>query len=407
MHRRALLRYHEEREDSLNDWVDPDFYTREGAGLEVALGSLALGSSPLALLPPELLLIVGEKLGAVDFLAFRASSRRTYEILNRIRSTVLRNTIFDKSAPMHLAGEGPCSEAAVGYYKAGDELAIRFHRDQYSRLASLEDSPSSEKLLCSYCLDLHPRAAFSSDEVAKGPHKRTCKGALRTVRVCEHVSLTFKDVVSLLQHCIVSDTSVFRPQVLCPRGPSCHWQYSSPVAWNSGRMLPSLILVNEHLIPLYGARGQQVVKTPEPRVLTPETRHEPRLASVSHEYISDKLRAMNMYICPHLRSSDVAVLQQLQKKARGVYAVYGWLTTKNPSRLANRTDHVQLCRNLPEESWPVEDAYARCEVPGCKVTANVHISLEDGTIGLKVVRIIGLVLVTDGEWLASTEETAA
>lgn len=230
-----MLRLRGDRDQ--HEWIDPDFYTckliKHGRQETQIAPSSAL--FPLFRLPAELILLVAEHLGVADFLPFRVSNKfRVYEVIDRPTPKVLGGSKFDVSQGIGASHELTMEavDKANMFRRAQDDLAMRFHRDRYTRITEVESSTPSEKLPSSYCLDLHHASAFSVAEAAGDSHERKCKGSLRTYRVCSHVSLSHAQFLKLYHQ---TDKGVEYGRALCPLGPVCKYMSTRPIVANSLR----------------------------------------------------------------------------------------------------------------------------------------------------------------------------
>lgn len=169
--------------DSNQNWCSDEFYTLASSSHKTKLHSLAngiedLGNSAFCGLATELIQEVAGYLRGADFLSLRASCR--------LLASVLENTAID-----------------IYPQQIREEFAWRLHQDWYNRLAqeekvgNIEHSREAGLALCSICSDVHPMAAFSTEEISKGPENRVCKGFSGYFRTCDNYSWTLRDLLEI------------------------------------------------------------------------------------------------------------------------------------------------------------------------------------------------------------------
>jgi hypothetical protein len=114
-------------------------------------------------LPAELILLIAER---VDILSFRSTCHWHHGLTEMMKQKAVEGTVPD----IHASPPNNLVSAAkyAAYYNLRDQMAVRFHLEQFQKLARIETGgtsshdPSTAKLLCSYCLDLHPPSSFHS-----------------------------------------------------------------------------------------------------------------------------------------------------------------------------------------------------------------------------------------------------
>jgi hypothetical protein len=171
VYRRSLLR---NRGGRLATYVSPNFYGTSGSDTNASKSSNALkkdstvetnlDTNMLRRLPPEIILIVSESLGPPDFLVLCATCHWIREVLQSLVTSILQDTIFDPSVTYHNLDQRPGRNI---YYGPLDDLAVRYHRDRFVKLAAIEDYGKADlqrpdqELLCGYCFEFHPLSSFS------------------------------------------------------------------------------------------------------------------------------------------------------------------------------------------------------------------------------------------------------
>jgi len=136
-------------------------------------------------LPGELILDILDLLPPVDALSLRITCRYIRGLSSSISlqsRLTLRDADFDKYA-WRLRKD--CFNRLVEYEEANDDSRRYTPRD---------------RLLCSYCLDFHPRSAFGALETegtAVNARERQCTASASTIYICPHTQMAFEDFLRL------------------------------------------------------------------------------------------------------------------------------------------------------------------------------------------------------------------
>lgn len=261
-------------------------------------------------LPAELILDVAELLEPTDFLSFRASCKWAYRVVQPLSTGILRDTILAEGSTMDFSRYTTWETLRLLLVR--DDIALRFHRDRFGRLASSEIltqilyGKQASKALCGFCLDLHAVSAFSPAELAKSPYERKCVGAMANFRLCEHKHVSLHDIINLRQQGqrVVGFQNPQRT-LLCTKG-CCH-QYPLFTQHNAGSGgRDTLTLVQDY-------------KVAPPHTLTQQARastgQETRgLFDVTLWEIRGILMKLDEYICPHMRTSSPEAFRALVDK---------------------------------------------------------------------------------------------
>ena len=128
------------------------------------------------------------------------------------------------------------------------------------------------KYLCSACLQVHDKLLFYPKELKTDPEKRVCAGAERTLPVCTHHTLTFKQVKA--REC----------RLVCRNGSKVVGHVTIPARTLSGQF--TITSIHEVLKVDAGGLPDQ-------------------------ETLASALKALNEPICPHLDSRDKVVVNIL------------------------------------------------------------------------------------------------
>ncbi|KAJ6109842.1 hypothetical protein N7486_002077 [Penicillium sp. IBT 16267x] len=149
-----------------------------------------MGRSYLMELPTELLLEIVSHLTLIPEAAFALTCKRMFAISGEILSSKSLRFARDFAPLFH-------------HYRNGHNFVTP--RWQFM---SLLENPRWR--LCSKCLKLHPRSAFSSRELRRKPDDRTCNlGELAgIVDLCPCKKLTFRDKLNLADHLRVRKTTL-------------------------------------------------------------------------------------------------------------------------------------------------------------------------------------------------------
>jgi AhpD family alkylhydroperoxidase len=140
--------------------------------------------SLLQSLPDELLLDIVGHLAFVDILNLSAASKDLQALCQRWNNVAQLDELTNM---------------------ARGEFAYRYHNDRFQQLCEVEKDPTtleetdlaaSAKLLCSFCLDLHPTAAFKAAETSKTIRESQCRGSKFSLYIFPTRRYTFTELVS-------------------------------------------------------------------------------------------------------------------------------------------------------------------------------------------------------------------
>lgn len=231
LYRRQAIRNRQEAfyesENRVDSFVDTDFFNASISPASdkdhpvVADQDTSRDSNPdtnvLRRLPPELILMVAERLQPEDFMNLRATYKWHCDLVEPIEFDVLRGSVFDPNPPPRKS-QAPRPPRSLAIEPI-DDPAVRLHIDRFALFAKQEiarrslDGAPGDKLLCSYCLDDHPLLSFTAADRAKLPTERVCIGAQAVLPICPHKGSTFKQLGAL--HCpspgAKSGSTVYEP----------------------------------------------------------------------------------------------------------------------------------------------------------------------------------------------------
>jgi hypothetical protein len=212
-------------------------------------------------LPPELILDICDLLTAVDILSLCHASRWFLSILQDNDTSPCFSINQRDTATFNRRW------AKAIYPRQAKEEVRRHGKGRFSAAA----------LLCSFCMKRHPISAFSETERDKPPRFRRCIGATHSVRMCPHHTFTLKE---LRQY------TAYRNNLHC-----------CPV--------PAAFGYQTHRGIVYHGKSEQInISSTCPRQWGPWS------------YCQEYLMREEMYICPHMQTSDARLQQLLEAQLK-------------------------------------------------------------------------------------------
>lgn len=327
-------------------------------------------------LPAELILEIAEHLGLADLLCFRATYYCYRDLVDSIKQKHLAQTIFDPSAFFI-----PTSvEDLIQVHNPCDEFAVRFHHERFQWMAALELRTCSEfksKVLCSYCLDLHPTSSFSSKELEKRTTERVCVCANVRFHICSHKSLNFAQLMASKP--LDWEDYPWEEQTL--RGEAGFTPFLLG-SWDDCNVaLARTIEIN-----LPGSMGKMV--------MSKSLDHSAHslcclsLMRIDHDFVRLAFEALDLYICPHLRTSSPEVFEYFEHSLQENY--WSWEQTYET---VDKKDRF----------WPLGDLALHCEAEQCAAQFRIDPRGAPHNITVYTDRRVSRCTVVDMEWLAKVE----
>ena len=315
--------------------------------------------SNLAHLPGELLLDIFELLAPVDRHSFRTICKYVWMV----------------SVTNRVIGDLDNDDA--------DEHAWRLRKDRFNRFAEYEEANDAirqytprDKLLCSYCMDLHPLSAFGALErecaaiIAK---ERQCTASAATVYFCPHTQMAFEDFIRLLRSPDQEYQRLVCPQACEPQTTYCKWADGIRLT----RMIP---------VPRV---DRETISRPQQSAFAHETckicniRRFP--GSEAPSEIIKALQDIDVYVCPHVQGKEAAC---------------------NLLEALSASPHVHpVCKHIisHEEGilMPSVRERSTCESDGCE--AILSVILDEFGVMIRVTRELNLLSVMDDNWNVVTQ----
>lgn len=228
--------------------------------------SLSNVASGMCQLPLEIILQISGFCSAEDILCLTATSRN------------LRFFLTD--------------EVKTGFHtpRRRQELMKRIRRDELQFLASAEEQQvlDSEYRVCSACQTTHLKRFFSTEEMAKSPLSRTCLGTEHMIRLCPCHTLSFKEMKAA-------------------KSEMRFWKRYAPAEkarWDNGFPLTRNCVCDIRLrddISQSMGLGQYSISI---RLFLASWVYDDDWWCYPYNMISDKLKRLDLTVCPHRRTSD-------------------------------------------------------------------------------------------------------
>ncbi len=216
--------------------------------------------SGLYRLPLELLLLISEHCSQSGKLALAHAGRSLYIMLGR--------------------GEKLSSTEEMRAFKA------MMDKDDYYRKCQAERaSPKQrEHILCYPCRIVHPKSCFTEEQIREQAERRMCIGAMSSIPICKHHTFTFAELKELSGDFVCADCAHKARELV--RNEYSFWQeeYQTRCVPSSKRICV------DSCYPLL------------------DTSRE-----VSKDALHKALVALDVMICPHLRTGDFRVIEHFAK----------------------------------------------------------------------------------------------
>jgi len=304
-------------------------------------------------LPGELISNIADHLAPIDLLSYRTACRDTRSL------TATKRT----QARLHRLP-----------IEALDEHAWKIRKDCFTRMAEYENSNNTPygKLLCSYCMDLHPISSFSATEVSKhstgSAYRRRCTASQAKVYLCPHMQLSFENLNQLCRGptgrlvCALCSASCSSGSKLI--GASDHCSLSQRI------YLP--MASNKYLWPMLGCFP----------IRCDSFSAKSTILSTLRKVVQNA----DMYICPHIQIRD-----------------------RTCKMLGNMIEGALLRPSRKHSSFQMASykatRFSGCEKTGC--IAGVEVILEQHGITIEAIRRVKVTTVTAENWLVSTQSPVA
>jgi hypothetical protein len=287
-------------------------------------------------LPPELLQNIASFLDGPDLLAFSFACRWFTAALWRT----------------HYIRDTSSNDRAV--------FRAKFKRDTYQKAAAKQDlGPAPKrKLLCSYCMEAHPIAAFTDQEKIKSAVDRECFGVQGQFRACEHRSYTLQELRGLTD---------------ADAGFSCQ-EYKANSPGNS--CLSHTCKINTKVF----------------NIRTIFCMYIPQHGVLSWPVLQKRLDDLCQCICPHMRTNDTSFQRRLLHNRR------------NYSPINYNSVLVGRSTSVFSPAGVSTSASVQCNDKHCDTRATLYKHSIVGQINLEIFRSTGdLRSASDPRWCAQLE----
>ena len=303
----------------------------------------------------------------------------------------LQDSVFNAFAVAPTRYSHPASEV-LAFRDPIDLLALRLHRDRFNMLAMTEPKTQglgevgNNKALCSYCLDLHLRSLFSTEELAKPPSERVCIGAQATFHICPHNTPTFKELMAIIHK---GNFPASFPDGECAEV-DCNTSISRSLREPKSKDRLEFERCMVFMLPA----GQGNV--PEGEEDRRAKRRYHQIIGFDHDVIRDGLHRLDAYICPHMRSSNPAVFKGLEDQLNKACAQVIDFELKEQDELEE--DDINI-----SGMWTTDVYHVACNVEACHAFVALEWQTYPGCMHLTITRHVGWCTVASEEWLVSVD----